>query len=275
MKLEISQQCDMYFKSHFISQWNLFLEGQTWALRVWLQWGLKQSSTKLRLLFFAILWEITSQLAAINFKVTAIFLYYVRLWQMWEYSLKRREITLKKSNSCGRLSMYLLTSEVKLSTLKLCLRFTVWIEEYKNLTDPELERTSEPLLAKQKKQQGPLTTLYTSKDEAAKSSFVISQIHKNNYNLFSDGEIVKECLMDSAAQIRPEKKNIWNMPLSRWTIIRWIKDSLGKLELQLNTKADNFDFFSLALWCPWYSPFQPMVVQVRQNVELLKWCKIK
>lgn len=129
-----------------------------------------------------------------------------RLWQMWEYSLKRREITLKKSNSCGRLSIYLLTSEVKLSTLKLCLRFTVWIEEYKNLTDPELERTSEPLLAKQKKQQGPLTTLYTSKDEAAKSSFVISQIHKNNYNSFSDGEIVKECLMDSAALIRPEKK---------------------------------------------------------------------
>lgn len=74
------------------------------------------------------------------------------------------------------------------------------------MTDPELEWTSEPLLAKQKKQQGPLTTLYTSKDEAAKSSFVISQIHKNNYNSFSDGEIVKECLMDSAALIRPEKK---------------------------------------------------------------------
>lgn len=113
---------------------------------------------------------------------------------------------IKKSNSCGRLSIYLVTSEVKLCTLKLCLRFTVWIEEYKNLTDPELQRTSEPLLAKQKKQQGPLTTLHTSKDEAVKSSFVISQIHKNNYKSFSDGEIVKECLMDSAAPIRPEKK---------------------------------------------------------------------
>ncbi|KAJ4923441.1 hypothetical protein JOQ06_021440 [Pogonophryne albipinna] len=65
---------------------------------------------------------------------------------------------------------------------------------------------------------------------------------------FSDGEFIKECLLDSAALICPEKKEAFEkVPLSRRTVTRRIEDIAGNLELQLQNRAVNFDFFSLAL----------------------------
>lgn len=48
--------------------------------------------------------------------------------------------------------------------------------------------------------------------------------------------------------ICPDKKEAFlNVPLSRRTITRRVEDIAGNLELQLQNKVDNFDFFSLAL----------------------------
>ncbi|XP_010775008.1 collagen alpha-1(XIV) chain [Notothenia coriiceps] len=79
-------------------------------------------------------------------------------------------------------------------------------EKYKNLTDAERARTSNALLAKLQKQQGFFTKLHTSKDAATKTSFVISHKIAKHSKPFSEGEFVKECLVDSAALICPEKK---------------------------------------------------------------------
>ena len=119
---------------------------------------------------------------------------------------------------------------------------------YKNLTDEERARTSEALLAKLQKQHGFLTKLSTSRDVAVKTSSVISHKIAKNTKPFSDGEFIKECLVESAALICPEKKEAFeNVSLSRRTVTRRIEDITGNLELQLQKKVDDFDFFSLAL----------------------------
>ncbi|GCC23330.1 hypothetical protein chiPu_0001724 [Chiloscyllium punctatum] len=65
---------------------------------------------------------------------------------------------------------------------------------------------------------------------------------------FPDGEFIKECLLDSAELICPEKMEAFeNVPLSRCTATRRIEDIARNMELQLQHRAVNFDFFSLAL----------------------------
>ncbi|XP_071059413.1 general transcription factor II-I repeat domain-containing protein 2B-like [Pseudochaenichthys georgianus] len=120
--------------------------------------------------------------------------------------------------------------------------------KYKNLTDAERARTSEALLAKLQKQQGFFTKLHTSRDAATKTSFVISHKIAKNSKPFSEGEFVKECLVDSAALICPEKKAAFEqVPLSRRTVTRRIEEIAGNLELQLQHEVASFAFFSLAL----------------------------
>ena len=115
-------------------------------------------------------------------------------------------------------------------------------EKYKSLTDSEKAGTSEALLAKLQKQQGYFTKLHTSRDAATKTSFVISHKIAKNSKPFSEGEFVKECLVDSAALICPEKKEAFEqVPLSR------LENIEGNLELQLQREVASFDFFSLAL----------------------------
>ncbi|XP_073689371.1 general transcription factor II-I repeat domain-containing protein 2B-like [Garra rufa] len=121
-------------------------------------------------------------------------------------------------------------------------------EKYKNLTDAERARTSEALLTKLQKQQGLFTKLHTSRDAATKTSFVISHKIAKNSKPFSDGEFIKECLVDSAALICLDRKEAFlNVPLSRRTVTRRVEDIAGDLEFQLRNKSEKFDFFSLAL----------------------------
>lgn len=121
-------------------------------------------------------------------------------------------------------------------------------EKYKNLTDAEKTAASEALLAKPQKQQGFFTKLHTARDAATKTSFVISHKIAKNSKPFSEGEFVKECLVDSAALICPEKKEAFEqVPLSRRTVTRRIEDIAANLELQLQREVVRFDFFSLAL----------------------------
>ncbi|GCC17350.1 hypothetical protein chiPu_0017532 [Chiloscyllium punctatum] len=82
----------------------------------------------------------------------------------------------------------------------------------------------------------------------AKTSYVISHKIARNSKSFSDGGFIKECLLDSAELICLEKKEAFeNVPLSRHTVKRRIGDIARNLELQLQHRAVNFDFFSLAL----------------------------
>ncbi|GCC27968.1 hypothetical protein chiPu_0006394 [Chiloscyllium punctatum] len=82
----------------------------------------------------------------------------------------------------------------------------------------------------------------------AKTSYVISHKIARYSKQFSDGEFIKECLLDSAELIFPEEKEAFeNVPLSQCTVTRRIGDTARNLELQLQHRVVNFDFFSLAL----------------------------
>ncbi|GCC28423.1 hypothetical protein chiPu_0006853 [Chiloscyllium punctatum] len=121
-------------------------------------------------------------------------------------------------------------------------------EKSNNLSDQERVRELDALLAKLHNQQRRFTKLHISRDAAVKTSYVKSHKIARNSKPFSDGEFIKECLLDSAELICPEKEEAFeNVPLSQCTVTRRIGDLSRNLELQLQHRAVNFDFFSLAL----------------------------
>ncbi|XP_035242994.1 general transcription factor II-I repeat domain-containing protein 2B-like [Anguilla anguilla] len=139
------------------------------------------------------------------------------------------------------------TTELKKLLKKLfgSVRVTEWTLAVSTTFTPKM---SEDMVVKLQKQQGFFTKLHTSRDAATRTSFVISHKIAKNSKPFSEGEFVKECLVDSAALLCPEKKEAFeHVPLSRRTVTRRIEDIAVNLELQLQRDVANFDFFSLAL----------------------------
>ena len=65
-----------------------------------------------------------------------------------------------------------------------------------------------------------------------------------NSKPFSEGEFVKECMVESAALLCPEKKEAFeNIPLSRRTVTRRVEDILENLEFQLQSEVLRLFFF--------------------------------
>uniref|UniRef100_A0A669BDA4 SPIN-DOC-like zinc-finger domain-containing protein n=1 Tax=Oreochromis niloticus TaxID=8128 RepID=A0A669BDA4_ORENI len=121
-------------------------------------------------------------------------------------------------------------------------------DKYKNLSEKERARVSDALLAKLQTQQGLFTKLHTTREAAVRTSYVISHKIARKSKAFSDGEFIKECLLDSVTLICPEKKDAFeNVSLSRRTVTRRVEDIAENLELQLKNRAADFEFFSLAL----------------------------
>ena len=112
-------------------------------------------------------------------------------------------------------------------------------DKYKNLSEEERAKGSDALLAKLQSQQHIFTKHSTSRDAAVKTSYVLTI---NRFRRESSLRSVCWTL------ICPEKKEAFEkVPLSRRTVTRRIEDIAGNLELQLQNRAVNFDFFSLAL----------------------------
>ncbi|XP_035985865.1 general transcription factor II-I repeat domain-containing protein 2-like [Fundulus heteroclitus] len=121
-------------------------------------------------------------------------------------------------------------------------------EKYKNFSDKERATESSVLLAKLQSQQTLLRKRLPSRAAAVKTSFVISHKIARKSKPFSDGEFIKECLLDSSAIICPDKTGAFeSVPLSRRTVTRRVEDIAKNLEGQLKEMAKGVDFFSLAL----------------------------
>lgn len=105
-------------------------------------------------------------------------------------------------------------------------------DKYRNLSGEERARESDALLAKLQTQRGFFTKLHTPRDAAVRTSYVISHKIARKSKAFSDGEFIKECLLDSAALMCPEKKGAFeNVSLSRRTVTRRIEDIAGNLDI--------------------------------------------
>ena len=120
-------------------------------------------------------------------------------------------------------------------------------EKYRHLTETE-SAVSKDLLAKLREQQSYFTTLHAARNAVTKTSFMISHTIAKNCKPFSEGEFVKEYLVDSAALICSKKKEAFEkVPLSRRTVKRRVEGIAESLQLQLKSGVRSFDFFTW-LW---------------------------
>ena len=79
-------------------------------------------------------------------------------------------------------------------------------------------------------------------------SYVITQKIAKKSKPFVEGEFIKECMVDSAVILCPDKKKQFeSISLSRRTIVRRVEDISENLHLQLKSKVSNFSYFALAL----------------------------
>ena len=114
-------------------------------------------------------------------------------------------------------------------------------DKYRNLSDEERAWESDALLAKLQTQQVLFTKLHTPRDAAVRTSYVISHKIARKSKAFSDGEFIKECLLDSFSGRNNIKKGAFeNVSLSRRTVTRQVEDIAGDLELQLKNRAADF-----------------------------------
>nr|XP_039258495.1 general transcription factor II-I repeat domain-containing protein 2A-like [Styela clava] len=111
-----------------------------------------------------------------------------------------------------------------------------------------MAQTAESMVAKLEKQQSFFTRLHASNDAAVMASFVIAHKIAQNSKPFSEGEFVKECLVETAAIVCPDKTDAFKqVPLSRRTVTRRVECIAGDLRDQLLHYVKQFDFFTLAL----------------------------
>ena len=159
------------------------------------------------------------------------------------------------STKPGLLSIYLLNSEIKscvqfAESRSLYSKTIIWISITRQST---LRNTETWLMLKWRghwmlcwlKQQGFFTKRHTSRDAAAKTSFVLSHKTATNSETFSEGEFVKE---DSAALICPEKNT--HLKKSRCSGQPWPEGSRTLCEIwsfSCNVKQQIFAF-SPWLW---------------------------
>lgn len=107
---------------------------------------------------------------------------------------------------------------------------------------------SKELLSQLQKQQGLFTKLHSANDGIARASYVLSHKIAKHSKPFAEGKFIKECLIDSAAILCPDKKELFeNVSLSRRTVTRRVKDIAENMEQQLKDKVKDFTYFSLAL----------------------------
>ncbi|XP_077972202.1 EPM2A-interacting protein 1-like [Styela clava] len=119
-------------------------------------------------------------------------------------------------------------------------------KKYKNLSNNEMAQTAESMVAKLEKQQSFFTRLHASNDAAVMASFVIAHKIAQNSKPFSEGEFVKECLVETAAIVCPDKTDAFKqVPLSRRTVTRRVECIAGDLRDQLLHYVKQFDFFTL------------------------------
>ena len=115
------------------------------------------------------------------------------------------------------------------------------------LSEEERKKKAAECVKKLKKQQTLFTKQSTLQDSATEASFMIAYNLAKRNKPFSDGEFVKQCMVDCASVLCPDVRSKFeNVSLSRRTIVRRI-DSISDVTEQLNTASKDFVWFSLAL----------------------------
>ena len=118
-----------------------------------------------------------------------------------------------------------------------------------SLSTQQREVTSQRLVANFRIQQNTLFQQNAVHESFTTASFLLAFKIAQASKLFSDGEFIKHCMVETAGLLCPDTKNNYKeISLSRRTITRRIEQIDEHLANELKGKAGSFAFHSLALY---------------------------
>lgn len=121
-------------------------------------------------------------------------------------------------------------------------------EEYAKYLGDEREDRVAKLKSSFLRQQGFFKKATKENEAAVKASYVVSEMIAKAGKPFKDGEFVKQCMLQAANIVCPEKKELFGkISISANTVAERISDLSGNIYDQLREKAKHFHSYSLAL----------------------------
>ena len=104
------------------------------------------------------------------------------------------------------------------------------------------------LISNLEKQQSIFKKQNVETENNTKASYVASSLIAKKMKPFTDGEFVKECLMNVVEIVCPEKRTLFeNISLSARTVTRRIEDMATDVKDSLQNSVTTFEYFSVAL----------------------------
>lgn len=117
-----------------------------------------------------------------------------------------------------------------------------------NQSTQERAATAQRLVANLQAQQNVFVRQSTIQESSTKASFLLAFKLARASKPLSEGEFLKECMVETAGLLCPESKNKFeNISLSRRTVTRRVELIDEDLASELNKKAESFKLYSLAL----------------------------
>lgn len=117
-----------------------------------------------------------------------------------------------------------------------------------NLSTQERMTTTQRLAASLQAQQNTFIRQTTIQESSTKASYLLAFKLAKASKPFSDGEFLKECMVETAGVLCPESKNKFEkISLSRRTVTRCVELIDEDLISKLNKKAESFTLYSSAL----------------------------
>ena len=104
------------------------------------------------------------------------------------------------------------------------------------------------LISNLEKQQSIFKKQNVETEKNTKASYVVSSLIAKKMKPFTDGEFVKECLMNVVEVVCPENRTLFeNISLSACTVTRRIEDMATDVKDSLQNSVTTFEYFSVAL----------------------------
>ncbi len=117
-----------------------------------------------------------------------------------------------------------------------------------NLSTQERTATAQRLAASLQAQQNTFIRQTVIQESSTKASYLMAFKLAKTGNPFSEGEFLKECMVETAGILCPESKNkLEKISLSRRTVTRCVELIDEDLASKLNKKAESFTLYSLAM----------------------------
>ena len=125
---------------------------------------------------------------------------------------------------------------------------TKYLAKYNQFSPEQMKIEAEKLINSLHKQQNIFKTLANTDIALTKASYIVAHKVAKQCKPFSDGEFVKECLVDIAELLCPDKQPTFEkICMSRRTLVRRIDNISSNLCDQLKSKLDNCTYLALAL----------------------------